>query len=249
MVRERKLAVPDPAIFIAQLSAGTRHIIREDLKQHARENGYRLEWDWETNDYAGMTRRFCDIDEIYKDTKLIICERGEDIEEYKLSQRRNITLILPDDDIDALCRKAGSSQLTVAQLIENFISDLIEGSKTNGSDERMYAQQWFERCWFTTLSDKTFLSYLIGFDRIDSAIEIWDELQDYERQKELDEYDKEEMGALREELDEMFKEYKEWYSNPADATLEAGMEKVAAWSIEREALMNGGRKKEQKKMR
>ncbi len=46
MVKERKLAVSDPTIFIAQLSAGTRHIIREDLRQHARENGYRLEWDW-----------------------------------------------------------------------------------------------------------------------------------------------------------------------------------------------------------
>ncbi len=43
---------------------------------------------------------------------------------------------------------------------------------------------------FSTLSDKTFLSYLIGFDRIDSVIEMWEELQDYKRQ---DEYDKEEM--------------------------------------------------------
>lgn len=62
MVKERKLAVPDSTIFIAQLPAGTRHIIREDLEQHARENGYRLEWDWEAKDYVGMTRRFCDVD-------------------------------------------------------------------------------------------------------------------------------------------------------------------------------------------
>ena len=81
MVKERKLAVPNTTIFIAQLSAGTRNIIRKDLEQHARENGYHLDWDWEAKDYAGMTRRFCDIDEIYKDTKLVFCEPGIDIEE------------------------------------------------------------------------------------------------------------------------------------------------------------------------
>ena len=36
---------------------------------HARENGYRLEWDAEARDYIGMTRRFCDIEEIYAHTK------------------------------------------------------------------------------------------------------------------------------------------------------------------------------------
>ncbi len=249
MVKERKLAVPDSTIFIVQLPAGTRHIIREDLEQHARENGYRLEWDWEAKDYVGMTRRFCDIDEIYKDTKLIFCERGEDIEAFELSKRRNMTLILPDDDIDALCKKAGKYQLTVSQLIENFISDLIEGSKTNGSDERMYAQQWFERCWFSTLSEKTFLSYLIDFDQIDSVIEMWEELQYYKRQDELDEYAKEEKEVLQEELEEMFKDYREWYSEPEDATLEDGMEKVAAWSKEREGLINGSKNIKQKKAR
>ena len=249
MVKERKLAVPDPTIFIAQLSAGTRHIIREDLRQHARENGYRLEWDWEAKDYVGMARRFCDIDEIYKDTKLIFCEQGEDVIEFELNKQRNITLKLPDDDVDVLCKKAGKYQLTVAQLIENFIADLIEGSKTNGSDERMYAQQWFDRCWFSTLSEKTFLSYLIGFARIDSVIEMWEELQDYKRQDELDEYDKEEMEVLQEELEEMFEDYKEWYSEPADATLQEGMKKVVAWSEEREGLMNGNKNIEQKKTR
>lgn len=249
MVKERKLAVPYSTIFIAQLPAGTRHIIREDLRQHARENGYRLEWDWEANDYAGMAGRFCDIEEIYKDTKLIFCERGEDVEEYESGKRRNITFILPDDDIDALCRKAGKAQITVAQLIENFISDLIEGSQTNGSDERMYAKQWFDRCWFSTPDETTFLSYLIGFDKIDSAIDMWKELQEYKRQDELDEYDIEDMEIVQGELEELFQDYKEWYSDPADATLEEGMEKVAAWSAEREALMYGSKNIEQKQTR
>lgn len=241
MVKERKLAVPNTTVFIAQLSEGTRNIIRKDLEQHARENGYHLNWDLEADDYVGMTRRFCDIDEIYKDTKLVFCEPGLDIEEYEISLQRNITIKLPDDDIDALCKKAAKVELTVSQLIENFVSDLIDGSRTNGSDERMYAQQWFERCWFSFPMEESFLSYLIDFDQIESATETWDELAYYKNKDELDEYEKEEVELLNEEIDELFNEYKELYRNPADATLEEGMKKVAAWLREREELMNGNK--------
>lgn len=47
MVKERILAVPYTTVFIAQLPKETQDIIREDMKLHARENGYRLEWDAE----------------------------------------------------------------------------------------------------------------------------------------------------------------------------------------------------------
>ena len=77
MVKERILAVPYTTVFIAQLPKETQDIIREDMKLHARENGYRLEWDAEARDYIGMTRRFCDIEEIYAHTKVDFCEPGE----------------------------------------------------------------------------------------------------------------------------------------------------------------------------
>lgn len=54
---------------------------------------------------------------------------------------------------------------------------------------------------------------------------------------------------LMQELEEMFEDYKEWYSEPADATLQEGMKKVVAWSEEREGLMNGSKNIEQKKTR
>ena len=105
MVKERILAVPYTTVFIAQLPKETQDIIREDMKLHARENGYRLEWDAEARDYIGMTRRFCDIEEIYAHTKVDFCEPGEDIEPYERSQQRNIVLKLPEDDIKDLCVK------------------------------------------------------------------------------------------------------------------------------------------------
>lgn len=75
MVKERILAVPYTTVFIAQLPKETQDIIREDMKLHARENGYRLEWDAEARDYIGMTRRFCDIEEIYALRKWIFVNR------------------------------------------------------------------------------------------------------------------------------------------------------------------------------
>ena len=124
MVKERILAVPYTTVFIAQLPKETQDIIREDMKLHARENGYRLEWDAEARDYIGMTRRFCDIEEIYAHTKVDFCEPGEDIEPYERSQQRNIVLKLPEDDIIDLCAKAGRNGMTVSQLLDNFVGTL-----------------------------------------------------------------------------------------------------------------------------
>ena len=241
MVKERKLAVPCTTIFIAQLPEETQQIIREDLIEYAREHNERLEWDPEARDYAGMTRRFCDIEEIYRDTDLIFCGPGEDVRDYELSQQRTLTVRLTDDDIDALCRKAGGADLTVGELLENFISDLVGGSRTNGSDERMLAHQWFDRCWFSICHEMTFLSYLIDYDLVDAAMDYWTDLEGYREQDDLDEYDKEDMAYYTEELNTLFKEYKKYYPESSELSVEMAMEKVVKWSREREELLNANR--------
>lgn len=48
------------------------------------------------------------------------------------------------------------------------------GTYSNGSDERMYAEQWFERCWFGMFPDFTFLKYLIEWGFIEDALETWE---------------------------------------------------------------------------
>lgn len=239
MVKERKLAVPYPTVFIAQLPLETREIIREDLRQHAREMGYRLKWDPEAEDYVSMSRRFCDIDGIYMNTQLEFCEPGEDVEAYESSLKRNIILKLPDDDIASLCKKAARVNLTVSQLLENFICDLVDGSITNGSDERMYAEQWFERCWFSIEPAEEFLGYLADRGLVEDVRENWEKLQEYEQEEELDEYDEEEKRLLKAELETLFLEYKRCEKNTLDATLEDGMKKVITWCKECESLMRG----------
>lgn len=239
MVKERVLAVPYTTVFIAQLPRETKNIIREDLLQHAKENGYHLDWDPEAEDYVGMTRRFCDIDGIYNDTILKFCVPGEDIEAYEKSIQRNIVLRLPNEDVENLCAKAARAGLTVSQLLENFVYDLVHSDRANGSDERMYANQWFDRCGFSFSFSQTFLLYLIEWGEADTAIEMWEELEDYKDQGELDEYEKQDAAALTEALEKMFRDYQEDNKEPADLTLESGMEKVLKWDKERKKLLQG----------
>lgn len=78
MVKKRKLAIPYTSIFICMLPQKTQEIIRSDIEEYARENGYLLLWDKEINDYVGMSGRFSHISEIYNDTILVFCKEGED---------------------------------------------------------------------------------------------------------------------------------------------------------------------------
>ncbi len=62
---------------------------------------------------------------------------------------RSITFGLSDTDCEQLMERCGMCGITVDQLLENFIGDLVSGTHSNGSDERMLANKWFDRCWFS----------------------------------------------------------------------------------------------------
>lgn len=236
MVKERKLAIPKTTAFICTLPEGTQNIIRDDLKQHAREHHYILIWDRDAKDYEAMTRRFCDISDIYKDTQLEFCEVGEDIEAYERSQQREIVLKLKDIDAEKLSKISGRVGISVSELLNNFVSDLIGGERTNGSDERMFANRWFERCWFSLDMYKNFLSFLVEMEYVDRALELWDELEDYKQQDDLDKYDLREKEWLQEELDKLFQEYKELNADYSDS-FDNEMKNVLAWKEERDKIM------------
>lgn len=239
MVKERVLAVPDTSIFIAELPEATRNIIRKDLEEHAREHHYRLEWDLKNKDYVAMSRRFCDMEDIYMDTHLHFCEAGEDIEPYEKSLQRTISIRLYQDEVEELCRKSGKVGLSIGELFENFVADLIYGTHTNGSDERMYIEQWFDRCYFSIMPEETFLSYLLEMREIDSVLECWEILQELKDLEEPDCYDKEELEIQQNTLEDYFQEYRTYTRETTEDQLEAAMEKVLEWNKEREYLLEG----------
>jgi len=82
--------------------------------------------------------------------------------EIETIRERKITVKLSDADCDRLARKCGEHGLTIGELIENFVGDLVGGTYCNGSDERDYADQWFERCWFGMFPEPTLLNHLLN---------------------------------------------------------------------------------------
>jgi len=247
-MKVRKLAVPYSTVFIHQLPEGTQNIIRKDLESHAREHGYRLEYDMEAKDYVAMSRRFCDMDDIYMDTHLKFCREGEDIVAYQESIRRTITLELPEDDLKAICQKAGGAGLKVSELLENFIEDLVYSSRNNGSDERMYANQWFDRCWFGMGFHKSFLGYLIEMDESEAFIDAWEDLEEYKQQKEFDRYEREDMESLEGYIKRAYENYKESCEVKQDS-FEEDMKIVLDWYAEVEKMEEGTKEKARDKER
>ena len=190
MIQRRVLAVPDPTTAIKDLTEETKNIVRSDLRQYARENSCRLKCDEETNDFADMSGRFCDIERIYRNTDVLFCKPGEDIDPFEKSIERHITLKLYGDEMEALCSKAARRGLIVAELLENFIADLIDGVQTNGSDERMYARKWFERCWSEMEFGTSFFAFVSEWGGIDEVLKLWENMLYYEKLDKLEEDDK-----------------------------------------------------------
>lgn len=97
--------------------------------------------------------------------------------EIETIKTRCIELKLSDQDVDRIIIIAGSVGLSVGELLENFIGDLVDGTYSNGSDERMYADMWFRRCGFGMSDNESFLSYLNKCEKINNVIELLDEIE------------------------------------------------------------------------
>lgn len=88
---------------------------------------------------------------------------------------RTFTLELSDADVKRLYEKAYSNGITPAQLLQDYIGDLLDGTYSRGSDERMYANEYFDRCIYTWPDDRrSFLQWALQEYRID---DIADELK------------------------------------------------------------------------
>ena len=76
-------------------------------------------------------------------------------------RQRNFAVELTDRDAAAFLEMCYRNGTDPAEVLAGFINDLVCGSHTRGSDERMYAQQYFERCCYDLCAPETFLRYLL----------------------------------------------------------------------------------------
>ncbi len=129
---------------------------------------------------------------------------------------------LSDTDVKRLFEKAGSVGLTPEKLLENFIGDLVDGTYSNGTDERCHAEKWFDSCWFSLDEYENFLAYLIRnseeknfYNQLDTIDECRSELDDLrpedfesdEEYSEEHEYYTMRSAEAEKEIQEMFSDY------------------------------------------
>lgn len=111
--------------------------------------------------------------------------RNEQEKEIKTIRPRNISIALSDKDCERITNKASIYNMTVSELLAAFIGDLISGTYSRGSDERMLANEYFERCSFSWEIQNSFLNYLIECDTIDYFIELVEEIEYREEENKI----------------------------------------------------------------
>ena len=85
---------------------------------------------------------------------------------------RTFLVDLSDADVDRLAREAANAGMTMADLLKNFIGDLVDGTYSNGSDERMCAEAWYDRCGFSHFAE-TNIALLAREGSLDTVYNGW----------------------------------------------------------------------------
>lgn len=106
---------------------------------------------------------------------------NEQQKEIETIKERHIIVKLSDADVQRIWEKSGSVGLSVSELFKNFVGDLVDGTYSNGSDERDLANQWFDRCGFGMFPEKTFLKFLIDRGNIKDFMELCDDIKTSEK--------------------------------------------------------------------
>ena len=171
-------------------------------------------------------------------------QQKKEIEEIK---ERKITVKLSDGDCDRLARKCGEHGLTIGELIENFIGDLVGGTYSNGSDERDYAERWFERCWFGMFPEQTLLNHLLcwGYepkDYLDTLDNIKIAQEDKKYLEEHPEEAEEEARYIDDDIagwEEELKGLREDWKPEKEPNMDEEIALIRKWVTEREDFING----------
>lgn len=173
----------------------------------------------------------------------ILYSKGEPLQE------RKITVELTEDTFKRFIEKCYQDGTTPAEVLEGFINDLVCGSHTRGSDERMYAEQYYDRCCYGMFAEDTFCRFLLIDYRMEDLREALDRKQDaaadlaYYAEHPEEDPDGKETSFLREDLQEAENEIKELYQDYTDHTEDPEpMDRALQGACDYLAALKGGEK-------
>lgn len=172
--------------------------------------------------------------------------------EIETIRERNITVKLSDADCERIFDLCGKHNITVAYLLESFIGDLVDGTYTNGSDERDYAERYFKRCWFGMYPETTLLNWLLNsaYDVYVDFLEVIDDIEN--GYADLENYKKDPSVFDEEEIEFLKIDIEDWENQIAEiktdflkknekANWEKEVEKVNEWWKAKERFINDGK--------
>ena len=172
------------------------------------------------------------------------------------TKKRAFTLELTDTETAAFIEKCFRDGTTPAEVLEGFICDLTGAERTRGSDERMLAGQYYERCgygFFFSGEYRTFTQWLLSEYGDYSLKEIIDSLDDIKTFEEEIAYLKEhpdeanegeledleaEIKGSTEDIERYYQEYTEGTTKPD--TLEEGIKGVREYLDTIARIKKGG---------
>lgn len=169
------------------------------------------------------------------------------------TKKRAFTLELTDKETTAFIEMCFRDGTTPAEVLEGFICDLTEAERTRGSDERMLATQYYERCgygFFLSGEYRTFAQWLLEEYRLNDIAEALDDIKDLEEEvqyltdhpDEVDEGELESLGAqitdCKEDIETIYQEYTAQIKSPD--TLEDGLKGVREYLETIEKAKEGG---------
>ena len=163
--------------------------------------------------------------------------------EIETIRERHITVRLSDADCERLVEKCGEHGLTIGELMENFIGDLVDGTYSNGSDERDCADAWFERCWFAREQKETLLKHLLYQEyNPEDYLDIMDDIEMARKQKKYleehpEEADEEEASYIEDDIEcweERLKDMREFWEPEEEPDMDEEVEIIKKWITDRD---------------
>lgn len=67
-----------------------------------------------------------------------------------------LPIAMYEEDLRELSLKLGYCNTTLSELVVTFFNDLIDGKESGGSDERILANEYFNRCGMSWINKNSF---------------------------------------------------------------------------------------------
>ena len=160
---------------------------------------------------------------------------------------------LSEDTFRRFHEKIYADGTTPAEVLEGFINDLVASDQSRGSDERMYAQQYYDRCGYGYSFDnfRTFTQWMLLYypDELQCIADAVDDVKTFKEEiTYLQEHPEEDEPGRIEELqaeiadseayiNDFYQDYKQGRKDPE--ALEAGIQHLLEY-LEAYNNMKGG---------